>query len=176
MRLEAASLSPPPGLEQLLADLGDGENGFMGTPVHSGEATLAEFLEQCREQSEAVSLPEGYVPQTVFWALDDGGQAVGMVRMRHYLNDALLVHGGHIGFYIRRDQRGRGYAAEALRPALDRLRALGESRALMTVDTDNVASIRVIESVGGYRDPREEATDPKEHRYWVDLPVVLPYA
>ena len=42
MRLEAATRKPPPGVEALLADLGDGENGFGGTPVPSGKATLDE--------------------------------------------------------------------------------------------------------------------------------------
>ena len=32
IRLEAASPNPPPGLMELLADLGDGENGFTVSP------------------------------------------------------------------------------------------------------------------------------------------------
>ena len=175
VRLQAASPTPPPGVEDLLADLADGENGFMGTPVHGGEATLAEFLQQCRDQAEAKSLPEGWVPQTIFWMLDDDGQAVGMVRMRHYLNDALLSHGGHIGFYVRKDRRGRGYATQALLASLRRLHALGESRALLTVDAANLASIRVIESVGGHRDPADDA-DGEERRYWVELSAPVPHA
>ena len=169
MRLEAASPSPPLGLERLLADLGDGENGFMGTPVPGGEATLAEFLQQCCDQAKAESLPEGWVPQTVLWMVDDDGQAVGMVRMRHYLDDSLLLHGGHVGFYVRKDRRGRGYATQALRATLDRLRALGQSRALLTVDADNAPSIRVIETVGGRRDTDDSGSEQRERRYWVEL-------
>jgi predicted acetyltransferase len=175
MSLEPASLTPPAGLERLLADLADGENGFDGTPVHRGEVTLDEYLRQLCDQSTATSLPEGLVPQTTFWILDDDGQAVGVVRVRHHLNDALLVHGGHIGFYVRKDKRGRGCARRALRAALDRLRTLGEPRALLTADADNVASIRVIESVGGRRDPAADATDP-EYRCWIDLRASMPRA
>jgi len=53
VRLVRASLSPPAGLADLLADLGDGENGFNGTPVPSGEMTLDEFLRQCWEMTDA---------------------------------------------------------------------------------------------------------------------------
>jgi predicted acetyltransferase len=102
-------------------------------------------------------LRPGLVPQTVFWALDDDGEAVGIVRLRHYLNDNLRVHGGHIGYYVRRDQRGKGYGKEMLR--------------LATTDPDNVRSIRVIEANDGQffdvsTDPR---TGAKYQRYWVDL-------
>lgn len=171
MRLEPASRIPPPSLEQLLADLADGENGFMGTPVHSGEATLGEYLRQCCDQSEAKSLPEGWVPQTVFWMLDDDDQAVGMVRMRHCLTDSLLVSGGHIGFYVRKDRRGQGYASQGIRLALAELQKLGESRALLTVNADNPASIHVIESIGGRPDQAERGGDSGMQRYWVELPA-----
>ncbi len=39
------------------------------------------------------------------------------VRLRHFLNDRLRDHGGHIGYFIKRDQRGRGYRTAALRHA-----------------------------------------------------------
>lgn len=176
VRLQAASPIPPAALEALLADLAEGENGFEGTPVHSGEMTLAEFLQRCCEQTQAESLPEGLVPQTVFWMVDDDGQAVGMVRVRHYLNDALLLHGGHIGFYVRKDRRRRGYATQALRIALDQLRARGEARALLTVDAENAASIHVIESLGGSRDPDDSDADSADRRYWMELPAAMPHA
>ena len=130
MRLKAASANEPPGLAALFADLGDGENGFGGTPVPKGEITLPEYLQRCIEMTDAANLPPGYVPQTVFWIVDESGEAVGMVRMRHYLNDSLRECGGHIGYYVRRDKRGKGYGQEALRQALIELRKIGEKRAL----------------------------------------------
>jgi hypothetical protein len=97
--------------------------------------------------------------------------SIGMVRVRHYLNDKLRIHGGHIGFFVRRDQRGKGYAKEALRLALIELCKLGEERALLTVDTKNASSIRVIESNGG----RFESVDTDSEtgrpflRYWIEM-------
>ncbi|MCX5772015.1 MAG: GNAT family N-acetyltransferase [Candidatus Hydrogenedentes bacterium] len=85
----------------------------------------------------------------MFWVLDADGVVVGMVKLRPCLNDKLRLNGGHIGYFVRRDQRGKGYAKEALRLALIELRKLGETRALITVDPDNAPSISVIERNGG---------------------------
>jgi len=170
MRLEAASINPPRGLAELITDLGDGENGFGGTPVHTGELTLEEYLQRCIAMTDAENLPLGYVPQSVFWVIAEAGEAVGMVRMRHYLNEKLRDRGGHIGYYIRHDRRGKGYAKEALHQALAMLRTLGEKRAMLTVNMDNLASIRVIEANGGALESEGEDTDGKKFgRFWIEL-------
>ena len=171
MKLEPASPIPPAGLRELLEDLGDGENGYMGTPVPSGQKTLEEYLRQCVAMTDPAQVPPGLVPQSIFWALDDDGVAIGMVRMRHCLNDKLLAHGGHIGLYIRRDRRSRGHAKDILRLALAELRKTGETRALLTISVDNLPSIRSVESVGGrLEDIRLNPETGKPFgRYWIDL-------
>ena len=75
LRLEAASPNPPPGFRELLSDLGDGENGFGGTPVHTGAATLEEYPKQCCDMRESANFRSGLVPQKVFWVLDADGIA-----------------------------------------------------------------------------------------------------
>lgn len=170
MRLEAASFNKPNKLAELLADLGTGENGFGGTPVATGELSLDEYLQYCIDRTDTTKLRPGYVPQTVFWVIDHQEEATGIVRMRHYLNDKLREHSGHIGFYIRRDQRGKGYGKETLRLALEELKKIGETKALLTVDTDNFASIRVILANGGIFDSvGQDAEGTKFERYWIDM-------
>ncbi len=106
----------------------------------------------------------------MFWVVDEAGEAVGIVRMRHYLNEKLRERGGHIGYYIRRDQRGKGYAKEALHQALAILRNLGETRAMLTVNMDNIASIRVIEANGGVLESEGKDTEGKKFgRFWIEL-------
>lgn len=108
--------------------------------------------------------------QTTFWVLDENGDAIGIVRMRHYLNDRLKECGGHIGYYIRHDQRGKGYGKEILRQALTELKKLGEERALLTVDMDNIASIRVIEANGGvFASEGQNSDDKRFGRFWIEL-------
>ena len=170
LTLEPASEVPPAGLASLLLELGDGEAGFGGTPFGRGEATLAEYLETLLSNEDPDRIKEGRVPETVFWALD-GGRAVGILRMRHYLNAALRVEGGHIGYYIRQSARGRGFATEALRLGLKMLAATGVRKALLTTAPDNVGSIRVIEANGGSLEAQVTAPDGAGliSQYWIEL-------
>ena len=170
INLEEATTRILPGLTELIADLGDGENGFGGTPVSRGEMTLPEYLQRCVDMTDALKLRPGHVPQTVFWVLDEFGEAVGIVRMRHYLNERLKDCGGHIGYYVRKDRRGKGYGREALRLALVELRKIGEKRAMLTVDMDNPASIQVIEANGGRLESTGQDEDGKAFgRFWIEL-------
>jgi predicted acetyltransferase len=96
-----------------------------------------------------------------------------MLRLRHHLNEGLLQHGGHVGYYVRPAARGKGHAKQALRMALDRLRKMGVTRALVTVDPMNVPSIRVVLANGGKPDGqgRHPQTGAVVNRYWVDLDI-----
>lgn len=170
MRLEAVSTKAPRRLAELIADLGAGENGFGGTPVARGELTLEEYMQRCIDMTDAAKLPPGYVPQTTFWAIDEQGDAIGMVRVRHYLNERLKDDGGHIGYYIRRDQRKKGYGKEILRQALAELRKMGQDRALLMANLDNIASIKVIEANGGVFESEGQDSEGKRYgRFWIDL-------
>jgi predicted acetyltransferase len=170
MRLEAASMNIPHGLAELIADLGTGENGFGGTLVATGELTLVEYLQRCINMANGVHLHPGYVPQTVFWVIDENMETIGMVRVRHYLNDKLREQGGHIGYYIRRDQRNKGYGKEVLHQALKQLRKIGERRALLTVNMDNIASIKVIEANGGVFESEGQSDDGHRFgRFWIEM-------
>jgi predicted acetyltransferase len=169
--LEAAGPVPPLGLAEFIADLGAGEGGFSGTPVHRGEMSIDEYLRKCADGADPEKLPPGAVPQTVYWILDRSGLAVGMLKLRHILNDALRFDGGHIGYFIRRDRRGRGYGGEALRLGLLELARRGVNRALLMVDFDNLPSIKIIEGRGGRFDSLgvDPRTKKEFRRYWIDL-------
>ena len=57
--------------------------------------------------------------------------------------------GGHIGYWVRPSERGRGYGKLMLRLALPKARRLGIHNALVTCDLGNTASRKVIEANGG---------------------------
>jgi predicted acetyltransferase len=170
VRLVKASLEPPQDLEAFLRELGKGERGFGGTPFAAGDETLPALLQRLVDMSQGRGLPPGQVAMTTFWLLDDE-QVAGMSRLRHALNKALLQKGGHIGYYIRPSERGKGYGSAILRLTLEAARSLGIGRALVTTDSDNAASIAVIEGNGGVlEDERADgATGVPYRRYWIDL-------
>jgi predicted acetyltransferase len=170
MNLVKASAAVLPGLSQLLTELGEGESGFGGASFGHGSASLDQFLRSCQEGEDPAKIGPEFVPQTIFWMIDDRGQAVGMVRVRHYLNDSLLQHGGHIGYYVCRAQRGKGYAKLALRMAVDFLNKRNVTRILVTVDPDNVASMHVALAAGGILDGQGRCPGSEEivNRYWIE--------
>ena len=107
-------------------------------------------------------LPQGWVPASYRWILDDG-RLVGTITVRHRLTDSLLVVGGHIGYAVRPGARRRGVATTALRLALGLAARLGIDPALVTCEDDNVASARTIEANGGVL----EDVRGTSRRYWV---------
>lgn len=75
-------------------------------------------------------------------------QFLGAIALRHELNDYLLNFGRHVGYSMRPSARGRGLATQALRELLPIAKARGMKRILLTCDSDNYGSQKVIERCG----------------------------
>lgn len=114
---------------------------------------------------------DGLVPDSTFFLLDDERNILlGAVNIRHYLNDYLLQHGGHIGDGIRPSERKKGYATKMIRLALEECRKLGIEKVLIVCDKDNIGSAKSIINNGGVLE--NEITDEDgtiEQRYWIDF-------
>ena len=123
------------------------------------------------EHLEIKAETNGRVPDSVFFLLDnDRDRLLGAVNIRHYLSDALLKEGGHIGDGIRPSERRRGYGTEIVRLALIECRKLGITKVLMTCDKDNVASAKTIIKNGGVLENEFVNSDGDiEQRYWITL-------
>lgn len=108
------------------------------------------------------------MPATFWWIVEDGNY-LGAITLRHALNDKLLEGGGHIGYGVRPSARGRGVASWALGQVLDRARARGMDRVLVTCDDDNVASRKTIERNGGELEDVRDTWLGLTRRYWISL-------
>ena len=119
---------------------------------------------------ETTEEKDGRVPDSVFFCLDmDRNIFVGAVNIRHYLTDALLYTGGHIGDGVRPSERRKGYATAMIALALDECRKLGLDRVLMTCDKTNVGSAKSIIKNGGVLENEVLDDGVLEQRYWIDL-------
>lgn len=136
-------------------------------------AALADFSAYCQrltDDARGDMLPAGRVRQTTYWGVADA-QLVGCIHLRHDLTPALRQIGGHIGYVIRPAKRGHGYGTALLSQTLDRARHMGLTRVLLTCDTDNLASARVIEKNGGQFQEQSMVAGYTKMiaRYWIDL-------
>lgn len=93
---------------------------------------------------------------------------VGILHLRHELDEALLLHGGHIGYSIHPDERGKKYAHEQLRLGLLECDVLGINPVLITCNLDNEASRRTIIHAGGIKENEYAEEDGNlVERYWI---------
>jgi len=170
MKLVAVTTKALPGSLDLLIALGEGENGFGGTPVSRDPEKLGEWLDYCVHIAKAPPLSEYYVPQANYWITDDTDFVVGLVRIRAQLNKELLNKGGHVGYYVAPAFRNQGYAKGALRLALAKLRRMGVMRALVTVESHNVASLALVKSLGGAEEDEriDNDTGLPYRRFWLE--------
>lgn len=116
------------------------------------------------------NLPEGRVRESTYWLVDDQ-TVIGCCRLRHDLTPSLYQVGGNIGYDIRPNRRGQGYGTVMLALVLEQARQAGLEKVLITCNTDNIASSRVIEKNGGQLWDRGKFMDEGApiSRYWIEL-------
>ena len=127
------------------------ENGLVNQWAGiSREDFVTSALPKMLERSKGENLPEGQVPDTVYFLWDEG-EIVGQFRLRHYLNDALRRGAGHIGYYVAPAWRGKNLATEGLRLLLEKAAdIIPEKMFYLRLRKGNLASLRVMEKNGGY--------------------------
>ncbi|MCX4823052.1 GNAT family N-acetyltransferase [Streptomyces sp. NBC_01142] len=138
------------------------ETEEFGGTWHRPEVFAAYVARLNAETLEETPRPEGWVPSTNLWYVD-GDAFLGRLAIRHHLTPFLRELGGHIGYAVRPGARRRGHATAMLRDCLPYARRLGIESVLVTCDTVNSASRRVIEANGGVF----EDEGGKKRRYWI---------
>lgn len=109
------------------------------------------FQEWCSLQYEYANgrkLPEGYVPQSIYWMYING-KPVGIGKIRWRLTEASRESGGNIGYAISKHYRGRGYGTLLLKSLIEIAKNGNCEEILATVTKYNYASKTVMEKCGG---------------------------
>jgi predicted acetyltransferase len=112
---------------------------------------------------------DGFVPAHTYFFIDEQQNIIGVINIRHYLDDYLLNFGGHIGYGIRPTQRKRGYATQMLSMALPFAKEFGIEKALLTCDKGNIASAKTILKNGGILENEVIEEGKIVQRYWINL-------
>jgi len=137
----------------------------------AARADFEAYVQGLHDEERGLNLPEGYVPYSHRWLVDEAGEIVGIARVRHNIDTPFLAEeAGHIGYDVPPTHRGRRYGIASLRAALAEARQLGLRHVLLCADADNPASWRTIEACGGVfeREFHSEHFDCLVRRYWIE--------
>ncbi|MBS5870432.1 MAG: GNAT family N-acetyltransferase [Fusobacterium periodonticum] len=152
------------------------EESLAESPIINGSAGLDRFssievwLEELKKRSCEDTVPKGLVPSSTYLAVrEKDNYIVGMIDIRHYLNEYLTQVGGNIGYGVRKTERNKGYAKQMLKLALEKCKELKIKKVLITCDEDNIASEKVILSANAKLEDIRNVDGENKKRFWIDL-------
>lgn len=155
-------------------DYGSNINGVGGLDRILNEGgSYEEWLEKVtKEQSKKYAESIGKVPANTYFTIrESDNKIIGMVNIRHYLNDYLRKFGGHIGYGIRPTERRKGYNKINLYLGILEARRLGLEKVMLDCDVNNLGSDRTLKALGGKLERTE--VDPSDgvltNVYWFDV-------
>ena len=138
-----------------------------GLDIDEVENDFDTYIERCLS-GEHTPEQSGWVKATYMWLLEDD-ELLGIINIRHELNDHLRQYGGHIGYGVRPSQRRKGYASDMLRLSLPVARDLGIVKLLLICDTLNIGSQKVIEANGGILEKTAPGETYEMMYWWIDI-------
>ena len=141
-----------------------------GTAGLRNNANYHDWLLATRLNQHETTVKEGLVLATTFLAFNEENLLVGMIDIRHTLNDFLTQFGGHIGYSVHPLYRRKGYAKAMLKEALIFCETRNIDPVLITCDATNTASKKTILALGGvYQNTVIDADKQSVERYLIHL-------
>ena len=148
----------------------------VGRPLAGTEGldhdAMTDYVAQLSRLKAGVGLESWQVPMSTFWLIDEARGLVGLSRIRHRLTPTLRLEGG-----AHRLPRSAFRPSDGIRVSAPGCLAsqgprFGIARVLLTCDSDNFGSRRIIEKNGGQLEIEAVSTESGKliRRYWIDLP------
>lgn len=141
-------------------------DGCNGLATHNDSKR---YVHLCINNENGIDLKPNIVPSTQYIAINEDDMIIGMLNIRHYLNEYLINIGGHIGYSVHPSFRRQGIATMMLKKALVICEEMNIKRVLITCLEENVASKRTILKFGGIYEDTRYINHQRIERYWVDL-------
>ncbi len=152
------------------------EESLAESPIINGSAgldrlsSIEDWLEELNKRSCEDTVPKGLVPSSTYLGVrEKDNYIVGMIDIRHYLNEYLTQVGGNIGYSVRKSERNKGYAKQMLKLALEKCKELKIKKVLITCDEDNITSEKVILSANAKFEDIRNVDGENKKRFWIDL-------
>lgn len=127
----------------------NGETVINGSELLDKISLYEEWLKKVVANSSTETLDSNWVLTDTFFAVRaSDNQIIGIIDLRYELND-FLKDFGNCGYSVRPSERNKGYATEMLNRICGIAKAHGLTQLQLSVEKDNIASIKTIERNGG---------------------------
>lgn len=125
-----------------------GESVINGSELLDQMDSYDEWLKSVTDNTSPDTVNPLWVVTDTYFAFDDNDRIVGIIDLRHELND-FLKDFGNCGYSVRPSERRKGYATQMLGLMVRRAGEVGINRLQLSVERSNEPSIKTITKNGG---------------------------
>ena len=144
-----------------------GDASELGNAYRENE-TFNHMLKRLNDRRKGINIHPKDVAATVYFIIEKD-KLVGTIDARHYLNENYFEDLGHIAYYIKPEERRKGYATKALSLILKKYK--NTDKILIACTKDNIGSAKAIENNGGVLEKiyLSKRFNVEIKRYWITL-------
>ncbi|MBP3233824.1 MAG: GNAT family N-acetyltransferase [Eubacterium sp.] len=125
-----------------------GELTINGSELLDQMDSYDEWLKSVTDNTSLETVNPSWVVTDTYFAFNDNERLVGIIDLRHALND-FLKDFGNSGYSVRPSERRKGYATEMLRLIIHRAVEIGLDNLQLSVERSNEPSVKTILKNGG---------------------------
>lgn len=127
----------------------NGEKVINGSELLDQIENYEEWLSSVTLNTDSKTVNENWVVTDTFFAVrKSDNRIIGVIDLRHTLNDFLKAF-GNCGYSVRPSERKKGYVTEMLHQLIDVAKETGMTELQISVEKTNIGSIKVIEKNNG---------------------------
>ena len=119
-----------------------------GSELLDKTESYEEWLKSVTDNTDIKTVNPNWVVTDTFFAMDGENTVVGIIDLRHTLND-FLKDFGNCGYSVRPSERRKGYATQMLCQVLNVARNVGLGEIHLSVERGNAPSVKTIMKNGG---------------------------
>ncbi|MBR3102429.1 MAG: GNAT family N-acetyltransferase [Lachnospiraceae bacterium] len=126
----------------------NGETTINGSELFDQMESYDDWLKSVQDNASSDTVNPSWVVTDTYFAFDENDRIIGIIDLRHELND-FLKDFGNSGYSVRPTERRKGYATQMLRLIMERAHQIGMEKIQLSVERSNEASVKTILKNGG---------------------------